>query len=208
MISQGPSICIFNKKDSQEVLASWLFAQFLLTDEVQTAYAKTEGYIPVTSKARESAEYQDYLSRAGEDNEEHYEVKIEAAKILLEHTEDSFVTPAFNGSTALRNAAGDLIEETAKGVRRKKEVNEDFISQLYEDMTSLYHLDEKAGALSGKQDLGPLPHTAVALLAGLGAVWAGILLYVLYEFVRRKKGSGFKHYYTHQNLTRNNGNFQ
>ena len=208
MISQGPSICIFNKKDSQEVLASWLFAQFLLTDKVQTAYAKTEGYIPVTSKARESAEYQGYLSRAGEDNEEHYEVKIEAAKILLEHTEDSFVTPAFNGSTALRNAAGDLIEETAKGVRRKKEVNEDFISQLYEDMTSLYHLDEKAGALSGKQDLGPLPHTAVALLAGLGAVWAGILLYVLYEFVRRKKGSGFKHYYTHQNLTRNNGNFQ
>lgn len=93
-------------------------------------------------------------------------------------------------------------------MRRKKEVNEDFISQLYEDMTSLYHLDEKAGALSGKQDLGPLPHTAVALLAGLGAVWAGILLYVLYEFVRRKKGSGFKHYYTHQNLTRNNGNFQ
>ena len=76
MISQGPSICIFNKKDSQEVLASWLFAQFLLTDEVQTAYAKTEGYIPVTGKARESAEYQDYLSRAGEDNEEHYEVKV------------------------------------------------------------------------------------------------------------------------------------
>lgn len=36
--------------------------------------------------------------------------------------------------------------------------------------------------------LRPLPGTAVALLAGLGAVWAGLLLYVLYEFVRRKKG--------------------
>ena len=35
MISQGPSVCIFNKDDPQEVLASWLFAQFLLTDEVQ-----------------------------------------------------------------------------------------------------------------------------------------------------------------------------
>ncbi len=31
MISQGPSICIFNKEDSQEVLASWLFTQFLLS---------------------------------------------------------------------------------------------------------------------------------------------------------------------------------
>ncbi len=29
MISQGPSVCIFNKEDSGEVLASWLFTQYL-----------------------------------------------------------------------------------------------------------------------------------------------------------------------------------
>ena len=46
MISQGPSLCIFNKEDPQEVLASWLFAQFLLTNDVQTAYSETEGYVP------------------------------------------------------------------------------------------------------------------------------------------------------------------
>ena len=46
MISQGPSVCIFNKDDPQEVLASWLFAQYLLTDEVQIAYSQTEGYVP------------------------------------------------------------------------------------------------------------------------------------------------------------------
>jgi multiple sugar transport system substrate-binding protein len=57
MISQGPSVCIFNKRDSQEVLASWLFAQYLLTNEVQIAYAETEGYVPVTSKAQTSEEY-------------------------------------------------------------------------------------------------------------------------------------------------------
>ena len=34
MISQGPSICIFNKEDPQEVLASWLFTQYLLTNQV------------------------------------------------------------------------------------------------------------------------------------------------------------------------------
>ena len=39
MISQGPSVCVFNKRDPQEVLASWLFAQYMLTDEVQIAYA-------------------------------------------------------------------------------------------------------------------------------------------------------------------------
>lgn len=41
MISQGPSVCIFNKKDPQEVLASWLFTQYLLTNDVQTAYGRT-----------------------------------------------------------------------------------------------------------------------------------------------------------------------
>ena len=39
MISQGPSVCIFNKADPQEVLASWIFVQFLLTNEVQLAYS-------------------------------------------------------------------------------------------------------------------------------------------------------------------------
>ena len=61
MISQGPSICIFNKKDSQEVLASWLFAQYLLNEETQMAYSKTEGYIPVIKSALNNSEYQKYL---------------------------------------------------------------------------------------------------------------------------------------------------
>ena len=81
MISQGPSVCVFNKEDSQEVLASWLFAQYLLTNEVQIAYAETEGYVPVTSRAQESPEYQEYLAGCGEDNALHYEVKIKATKL-------------------------------------------------------------------------------------------------------------------------------
>ena len=81
MISQGPSVCVFNKKDPQEVLAAWLFTQYLLTNDVQIAYSETEGYVPVTSKAQDSAEYQDYLSRAGEDNDLHYDVKIKASRL-------------------------------------------------------------------------------------------------------------------------------
>ena len=84
MISQGPSICIFNKNDPQEVLASWLFTQYLLSNDVQIAYSQTEGYVPVTSKAQASAEYQDYLSRAGEDNDTYYDVKIKASRLLLD----------------------------------------------------------------------------------------------------------------------------
>ena len=80
MISQGPSICVFNKAAPQEVLASWLFAQYLLTDEVQIGYARTEGYLPVTVKAQESPAYQNYLSRSGEDTETHYSIKLDASK--------------------------------------------------------------------------------------------------------------------------------
>ncbi|MBO4680096.1 MAG: extracellular solute-binding protein, partial [Lachnospiraceae bacterium] len=62
MISQGPSICVFNKDDSDEVLASWLFAQYMITSDIQIAYASTEGYVPVTRKALNDPSYLDYMS--------------------------------------------------------------------------------------------------------------------------------------------------
>ena len=189
MISQGPSICIFNKEDPQEVLASWLFTQFLLTNEVQIAYSQTEGYIPVTSAAQNTQEYQDYLSRAGEDNDTYYRVKIEASRLLLDHMDDTFITPVFNGSTSLRDTAGELIEEVTKGVRRHQTVDDAFIEELYEEQTSLHHLNETSASGSGKTDLGPLPPTAVTLLSCLAGAWVLILLYL---FVSRMKKTGKK----------------
>jgi multiple sugar transport system substrate-binding protein len=191
MISQGPSVCIFNKEDSGEVLASWLFVQYLLTNDVQIAYAETEGYVPVTEKAQQSAEYQDYLSRSGEDNSTYYEVKLEATQLLLDHVDDTFVTPVFNGSASLRDAAGQLIENTVKSVRRGQTVDDAYIDQLYDDVTSLYRLDqlESSGnsAASGETDLGPLPKTSVILLASLAVAWVLILLYVGASFIKTKR---------------------
>ena len=187
MISQGPSVCIFNKEDPQEVLASWLFAQYLLTDEVQIAYSQTEGYVPVTEKARSTPEYQDYLSRAGEDDDDHYDIKIQAAQLLLDHPDDTFTTAVFNGSASLRNAAGQLIEDVTKGVRRGQTVDDAFIDQLYADTAALYHLDSMAANGAAKADLGPLPGTAAALLAALAAAWACILACVARQAVRARK---------------------
>lgn len=190
MISQGPSVCIFNKSDSGEVLASWLFAQYLLTNEVQIGYAKTEGYVPVTYKAQNSIEYQEYLAGAGSDNELHYDVKIAATKLLLEHTGDTFVTPVFNGSASLRDASGQLIENVAKSVRRKKEVNEEYMDTLFTDVASLYRLDTGVAAgedlNSGKQEFGELPVGSKLLLGTLGITWLGIFLYIFYEKKKKK----------------------
>ena len=186
MISQGPSVCVFNKADPQEVLASWLFAQYLLTDGVQTAYAETEGYIPVTRRAQDSPEYLDYLARCGEDDKEHYEVKIKASRLLLDHVGDTFVTPVFNGSASLRDAAGQLIENTAKSVRRKETVDEAYFRDLFRDVSSLYRLGSVSSG-GARKDLGPLPGTAVFLLAALGAAWVLLLTYWLLDRLMRKK---------------------
>ena len=190
MISQGPSVCVFNKADHQEVLASWLFAQYLLTNEVQIAYAGTEGYVPVTEKAQQSAEYQDYLSRGGEDNETYYDVKIKASKLLLDNTQNTFVTPVFNGSASLRDAAGQMIETVSKSVKRKETVDDNYLQTLYKDVTSLYRLDQIAGvngAGAGKADLGKLPKTAVYLLSAIAAAWMIMALYVLIQWFKKKK---------------------
>jgi multiple sugar transport system substrate-binding protein len=188
MISQGPSICVLNKPDSGEVLASWLFAQYMITNDVQIAYSSTEGYVPVTSKARNSAEYKEYLSRSGEDNSLYYSVKIDAAKLLLDNTSNTFVTPVFNGSTSLRNAAGQLIENTAKSTRRGQTIDDKYIESLYEDTKSLYRLDQLgSNDMNSKEDLGPLPLGSKLLLGSIGTAWVVIVAYFIVQFVKKKR---------------------
>lgn len=186
MISQGPSVCLLNKEDPQEVLASWLFLQFLLTNDVQVAYSETEGYIPVTSKAQYSDDYQTYLSLAGTDNNQHYSVKIQAAKLLLAHLDDTFITAVFNGSASLRNAAGDLIESVVDSEQRGRAVGEEDLERFFGNMRKLHHLDQIQVSGTTKQDFGSLPATAVVLLIALGVAWMLIIAYWLF---RRKRES-------------------
>ncbi len=187
MISQGPSLCIFNKEDSQEVLAAWLFAQYLLTNDVQIAYSSTEGYLPVTSKAQNSPKYTDYLSRGGEDNSLYYDVKIKAAKLLLEHTENTFVTPVFNGSASLRDAAGQMIENVTKSVRRREEVDDTYMEKLYGNITSLYHLDSIEASSGEKAELGSLPTASVVLISSIAGIWVIIGAFFAVRAIKNRK---------------------
>ena len=196
MISQGPSICIFNKQDPQEVLASWLFAQFMLTNDVQTAYAETEGYVPVTLKAQQSAEYVDYLAHdngSGGDeeyNKKYYDIKLKATKLLLDNIGNTFVTPVFNGSASVRDAAGQMIENVAKSVRRKETVDDAYMRQLEKDITALYRLD----SLAGKQekavdapDLGKLPESAGVLIGMIAMAWFALLARGVQAFIKKRE---------------------
>lgn len=202
MISQGPSVCLFQKDDPQEVLASWLFLQYLLSNDVQIAYAETEGYVPVTTKAQNDPGYQDYLSRIGEDKDEHYSIKILASELLMANTSNTFTTPVFNGSASVRDAAGQLIENVTKAVRRKTTIDEDYMKKLYDEVIALYRLDkvsfempetdgdaeEAAAPGPAKGDeLGPLPSSSAALLITLAVVWLLIGAFALRGLIKKKQ---------------------
>ena len=187
MISQGPSVCLFNKEDPQEVLASWLFLQYLLTNEVQIAYSQTEGYLPVTTKALDSEPYQDYLNRAGEDNRLYYDVKIQASQLLLNNLENTFVTPVFNGSASLRNAAGQMIENTVKSIRRKQTVDDAYMEKLFTEMTALYRLDQISATSMDMQQFDGIPTTSAILLSCIGIAWIIMGGYVLLQHNKNKK---------------------
>ncbi len=191
MISQGPSVCIFNKEDSGEVMASWLFVQYLLTNDVQISYSQTEGYVPVTEKAQQSEEYLDYLSKAGQLDENgstdlYYAPKIAAAKILLDNIDNTFITPVFNGSASLRNAAGFLIEETGKSVNRGFTIDDAQLESTFNRARSLYNLGDKTSVEGGKQALGPMPIGSVMLILGLVFTWLMLGAYLLIDYLIRR----------------------
>ena len=123
MISQGPSICLFKKDNPDEVVASWLFAQFLLTNEVQLGYSHTEGYLPVTNKAIDSEEFTNYLNSTTE-----YKVKLDATKLVMDNIDNTFITPVFNGSANARLAATYILE----GSTKKKVLSKEAIEELYD----------------------------------------------------------------------------
>jgi len=140
--------------------------------------------VPVTSKAQDSAEYRDYLSREGEDNDLYYSVKLQATKLMLANTENSFVTPVFNGSTSLRNAAGYLVESVTKSMRRKETVDDAYFEKLYRDVAALYRLEDYAGNTAEEEGL---PAVSIGLLATLGTLWVIMGTYVTVSYVKKRK---------------------
>ncbi|MBQ9113305.1 MAG: extracellular solute-binding protein [Clostridia bacterium] len=108
VISQGPSLCIFNnKKNPQETIAAWLFAKFLATDVAyQVDIALNTGYVPVTTAVESNPTYQAEIEYAdGKDN-----IAQLAIKTCMAQSNNYFVSPAFNGSAEARKQVGVLMQ--------------------------------------------------------------------------------------------------
>ena len=106
VISQGPSLCIFEKANPQEVVASWLFVKYLTTTiEFQAEFGMASGYVPVIKSVAQNEVYADFLASA--DGGDY--VTALSAKVCLEQEDAYYTSPAFNGSSTARDQVGALL---------------------------------------------------------------------------------------------------
>ncbi len=109
VISQGPSLCVFNKANAQEVLASWLFVEFLTTTpEFQADFSMKSGYVPVIKSAAEDEVYKtEFLDLA--DGGDY--IQALSVKTGLKQEAAYYTSPAFNGSSVARAQVGLLMQK-------------------------------------------------------------------------------------------------
>ncbi len=119
VISQGPSLCIFNGTE-QEVLASFLFVKYLTTNvEFQAEFSMTSGYVPVIESVADHPVYSQFIKNAnGGDN-----ITALSAKTCLEQKDAYFVSPAFNGSSEARDQVGQLLQYCMVQYKTAKDVD-------------------------------------------------------------------------------------
>ncbi len=128
VISQGPSLCIFNGTE-QEVLASWLFVKYLTTTvEFQAEFSMVSGYVPVIESVADHTVYSDFINNAnGGDN-----ITALSAKVCLEQKDAYYVSPAFNGSSEARDQVGKLLQYCMVQYKTSKDVDA-MIKQAFAD---------------------------------------------------------------------------
>ncbi|MCH5153095.1 MAG: extracellular solute-binding protein [Clostridiales bacterium] len=120
-ISQGPNVCLFNRENPQEVVASWLFLKFLLTNHgFQYEFTNIGGYVPpIKSLSDEKLidtipavklYIQNMKNANGGDR-----ISYLSQKVCLGMAEDGrnyksfFTSPAFPGSSTARDQVGRLL---------------------------------------------------------------------------------------------------
>ncbi len=106
VISQGPSVCIFNKSNPQEVIASWLFVKFMTTNvSFQAEFSMASGYVPVLKSVADNEAYREFVSKA--DGGDY--VAALSAKVCLDQEDAYYTSPAFNGSSEARSQVQNII---------------------------------------------------------------------------------------------------
>lgn len=108
VISQGPSICVFNAVNPQEVVASWLLVKYLTTNaEFEARYGAAAGYLPVIKSVNELDGYKAIIDDADTGDN----MAGMAAKLCIDFQEAFFVSPAFYGSAEARDQMEEVLNK-------------------------------------------------------------------------------------------------
>lgn len=98
----GENLFIFKATPAEEQAAK-VFADYVLSEEFQTAWARETGYLPVNLKARQNPKYQQFLAQQP------------VVKVFLEQAEYGRSRPIFPGYSRLSDALGRAIESVLLG---------------------------------------------------------------------------------------------
>jgi multiple sugar transport system substrate-binding protein len=107
VISQGPSLCMFQSENPQETVATWLFMKYLTTNvEFQAEFSITTGYLPVLKSVAQNEVYAAHLAQADGGD---YVTGL-SAKVCMDQADYYYTSPAFVGSSDARDAVGLLLQ--------------------------------------------------------------------------------------------------
>jgi len=120
IISQGPSICIFNDASKEEQRAAWQFYKFISSAENSTKYAVSTGYQPVRLSSYETETYKDF-------SHETTNLMNKVASLSSSLLDSYFNSPVFVGSATARKEVGSLVTSVLLG---SKSVDDAFTQAL------------------------------------------------------------------------------
>ena len=109
VVSQGPSITMFNTANALQRTAAWLFYKHISTAENSTLYSVKTGYQPVRYSSYETDAYKDFS------NAQNSSLFNKVAKVSSDLLDSYFVSPVFVGSANARNQVGSLLTSVLLG---------------------------------------------------------------------------------------------
>ena len=115
VISQGPSICFFNRATKAQTTAAWLFYKFITNTSNSAYWATKSGYNPVRVTSYTDSIYTDKMNATEGSDGLIAQATAFIASEESGYTDAFFTSPAFKGSATARNQMDDLLPAVMLG---------------------------------------------------------------------------------------------
>ncbi len=107
VISQGPSLCMFDSGDDEMNTMAWLFIKELLEPEFQSSFSQSSGYNPCRLSTYDLADYSNFIAGTG--------IVAQAAAVAKNLSSWFYTSPAFQGSADARSYIGSALVSVING---------------------------------------------------------------------------------------------